>query len=53
MVYNALDERHRVYPIIISTRLLDESEDIGTLQRMIYTLYDEQGIICMRPGQLH
>ncbi|MGB8664877.1 MAG: LysR substrate-binding domain-containing protein, partial [Serratia inhibens] len=51
VVYNALDERHLVSPIIMSTRLLDESEDIRTLQRMIYTLYDEQGIACMRPGQ--
>lgn len=28
----------------MSTRQLDESEDIATLLQMIYALYDEQGI---------
>ncbi|MBH2526205.1 LysR family transcriptional regulator [Serratia marcescens] len=32
------------FPIIMSTRQLDESEDIATLLQMIYALYDEQGI---------
>ena len=49
VVYNILNERRLVSPIIMSTRQLDESEDIRTLLRMIYTLYDEQGIAYIKP----
>nr|WP_156866209.1 MULTISPECIES: LysR family transcriptional regulator [Serratia] len=49
VVYNALNEQRLVSPIIMSIRQLDESEDIKTLLRMIYTLYDEQGIAYIKP----
>ena len=49
VIYNALDEQHLVSPIIMSTRLLDESENISTLLRMIYALYDEKGIAYIKP----
>jgi DNA-binding transcriptional LysR family regulator len=50
VVYNALDEPHLVSPIIMSTRQLDESEDIATLLQMIYALYDDQGIAYIKSG---
>ncbi|WP_213929653.1 LysR family transcriptional regulator [Serratia marcescens] len=49
VVYNALNEQRLVSPIIMSIRQLDESENIKTLLRMIYTLYDEQGIAYIKP----
>ncbi|KFF86994.1 LysR family transcriptional regulator [Serratia nematodiphila DZ0503SBS1] len=49
VVYNALNEQRLVSPIIMSILQLDESEDIKTLLRMIYTLYDEQGIAYIKP----
>ncbi|MGQ1888414.1 LysR family transcriptional regulator [Serratia marcescens] len=49
VVYNVLNEQRLVSPIIMSIRQLDESEDIKTLLRMIYTLYDEQGIAYIKP----
>lgn len=49
VVYNSLNEQRLVSPIIMSIRQLDESEDIKTLLRMIYTLYDEQGIAYIKP----
>ncbi len=49
VVYNALNEQRLVSPIIMSTRQLDESEDISTLLRMIYALYDEKGIAYIKP----
>lgn len=48
--YLALDEQHLVSPIIMSIRLLDESEDIRTLLDMIYGLYEEEGIDYIKPG---
>ncbi|CAI1112349.1 Ben and cat operon transcriptional regulator [Serratia marcescens] len=53
VVYNALDEQRLVSPIIMSTRMLDESEDIRTLLRMIYALYDEQGIAYIKSGPVN
>ncbi|EEG08416.1 transcriptional regulator, LysR family [Pseudogulbenkiania ferrooxidans 2002] len=42
--YMELDDPQLVSPIILSTRLLDESDDIKALLEMIYDLYREQNI---------
>ncbi|BEM60683.1 LysR family transcriptional regulator [Serratia marcescens] len=52
VAYKSLDEQRLVSPIIMSTRLLDESEDIRTLLQMIYALYDEQGIAYIKPRRM-
>ncbi|OMQ24379.1 LysR family transcriptional regulator [Serratia oryzae] len=49
VIYKALNEQYLVSPIIMSTRLLDESEDIKTLLHMIYSLYEEEGISYIKP----
>ncbi|MFC0226677.1 LysR family transcriptional regulator [Serratia aquatilis] len=52
VIYKTLHEQHLVSPIIMSTRLLDESEDIKTLLQMIYTLYEEEGIAYQKPAPM-
>lgn len=47
--YKSLNEQHLVSPIIMSTRMRDESEDIRTLLEMIYALYEEEGISYIKP----
>ena len=42
--YMELDDPQLVSPIIMSTRMLDESEDIKALLGMVYDLYREQNI---------
>ncbi len=42
--YMELDDPQLVSPIIFSTRLLDESEDIRAMLALTYRLYDEQKI---------
>ncbi|AIO69990.1 LysR family transcriptional regulator [Burkholderia oklahomensis] len=39
--YKELDDPNLVSPIIMSTRMLDESEDIRAMLALIYRLYDE------------
>ncbi|AOJ73318.1 MULTISPECIES: LysR family transcriptional regulator [Burkholderia] len=39
--YKELDDSNLVSPIIMSTRMLDESEDIRAMLELIYRLYDE------------
>ncbi|AJY38306.1 LysR family transcriptional regulator [Burkholderia humptydooensis] len=39
--YKELDDPNLVSPIIMSTRMLDESEDIRAMLELIYRLYDE------------
>ncbi|MFG1172252.1 LysR family transcriptional regulator [Erwiniaceae bacterium CAU 1747] len=50
VLYKPLSEEHLVSPIIMSTRLLDQSEDIQRLLAMIYQLYDEEKIDHIRPS---
>jgi DNA-binding transcriptional LysR family regulator len=42
VTYKELDDEKLVSPIIMSTRMLDESEDIKRLLRLIYQLYEEE-----------
>jgi DNA-binding transcriptional LysR family regulator len=42
--YRELDDKNMVSPIILSTRLLDESKDIKLLIEMIIRLYEEEHI---------
>lgn len=44
VTYLPLPETQLVSPIIMSTRLLDESADLRALESMIYQLYAEDGI---------
>ncbi|WP_431223269.1 LysR substrate-binding domain-containing protein [Serratia sp. L9] len=53
VIYKALNEQYLVSPIIMSTRLLDESEDIKTLLQMIYGLYEEEGIAYLKPAPMN
>ncbi|MGL6157424.1 MAG: LysR family transcriptional regulator, partial [Ralstonia mannitolilytica] len=48
--YLELDDPQLVSPIIFSTRLLDESEDIRAMLALIYRLYDEQQIPYYAPS---
>lgn len=50
VVYCPLSEQSLVSPIILSTRLLDESPDIRTLLTMVYQQYEWEGIAHLRPG---
>ncbi|MCP1106603.1 LysR family transcriptional regulator [Serratia nevei] len=52
VIYKSLNEKYLVSPIIMSTRLLDESEDIKTLLQMIYSLYEEEGITYIKPAPI-
>jgi hypothetical protein len=52
VIYKALNEQYLVSPIIMSTRLLDESEDIKTLLQMIYHQYEEEGISYIKPAAI-
>ena len=47
--YMELDDPQLVSPIIFSTRLLDESEDIQAILNLTYRLYEEQKIPHYRP----
>ena len=47
--YMELDDPQLVSPIIFSTRLLDESEDIQAMLNLTYRLYEEQKIPHYRP----
>jgi hypothetical protein len=42
--YKELDDPTLVSPIIMSTRLLDESQDIKEILELIYRLYEEEQI---------
>jgi len=48
--YMELDDPQLVSPIIFSTRLLDESEDIRAMLALTYRLYDEQKIPYYAPS---
>jgi LysR family transcriptional regulator, benzoate and cis,cis-muconate-responsive activator of ben and cat genes len=44
IAYKDLDDARLVSPIIMSMRMLDESEDLRRMLRLIYELYDEEGM---------
>lgn len=48
--YKELNDVNLVSPIIMSTRLLDESEDIKRMLKLIYTLYEEENMDYIRPS---
>ncbi|MDC6684523.1 LysR family transcriptional regulator, partial [Leclercia adecarboxylata] len=48
--YMELDDPQLVSPIIFSTRLLDEYEDIQAMLALTYRLYDEQNIPYYAPS---
>ncbi|ATG19884.1 LysR family transcriptional regulator [Ralstonia pickettii] len=48
--YLELDDPQLVSPVIFSTRLLDESEDIQAMLALTYRLYDEQQIPYYAPS---
>jgi LysR family transcriptional regulator, benzoate and cis,cis-muconate-responsive activator of ben and cat genes len=45
--YKELDDPRLVSPIIMSMRMLDESDDLTRMLRLIYALYDEEGMAYM------
>ncbi|AOJ65217.1 LysR family transcriptional regulator [Burkholderia ubonensis] len=49
--YKPLDDPNLVSPIIMSMRMLDESEDIRAMQALIYRLYDEAKMAYLPPQQ--
>lgn len=48
--YKDLDDAKLVSPIIMSMRMLDESEDLERMLRLIYDLYDEEGTDYLSPA---
>lgn len=44
VTYLALNERNAVSPVIMSVRLMDQSEDLQFLLALIYDLYDEENV---------
>lgn len=44
VVYLELNERNAVSPVIMSVRLMDQSEDLQFLLALIYDLYDEEKV---------
>ena len=50
IAYKDLDDEKLVSPIIMSMRMLDESEDIERMLRLIYDLYDEGAMEYQTPG---
>ncbi|PMS38907.1 LysR family transcriptional regulator [Trinickia symbiotica] len=49
--YHELDDPKLVSPIIMSMRMLDESEDIRSMLDLIYDLYAEEGIDYLPPHE--
>lgn len=49
VLYKDLDDANLVSPIIMSMRMLDESEDLQRMLQLIYDLYDEQGMEYLAP----
>ncbi|MCY1367228.1 hypothetical protein D9M69_541540 [compost metagenome] len=49
MTYKELDDPKLVSPIIMSTRMMDESADLHSLRDMIYQLYEEEGMAYLPP----
>ncbi len=49
--YMNLDDPNLVSPIIMSMRMLDESEDISAMLKLIYALYVEEQMEFLPPGE--
>lgn len=49
--YMNLDDPNLVSPIIMSMRMLDESEDINAMLKLIYALYVEEQMEFLLPGK--
>lgn len=49
--YQELDDARLVSPIIMSMRMLDASDDIERMLRLIYDLYDEHGMAYLPPAE--
>lgn len=49
--YMNLDDPNLVSPIIMSMRMLDESEDISAMLKLIYALYVEEKMEFLPPGE--
>ncbi|SCU92260.1 HTH-type transcriptional regulator BenM [Cupriavidus necator] len=49
VTYKELDDPKLVSPIIMSTRMLDESADLRSLREMIYQLYEDEGMAYLPP----
>ncbi len=49
VTYRELDDPRLVSPIIMSMRMLDESDDLRAMQEMIYRLYEEAGMPYLPP----
>jgi LysR family transcriptional regulator, benzoate and cis,cis-muconate-responsive activator of ben and cat genes len=50
VVYKDFDDAKLVSPIIMSMRMLDESEDLKRLLRLIYKLYEEERMDYIHPS---
>ncbi|WP_338761023.1 LysR family transcriptional regulator [Massilia sp. METH4] len=44
VVYQRIDDRQAVSPIIFSTRAMDRSQELADMLAVIYEIYDERGI---------
>lgn len=51
VTYLELDDPRLVSPIIMSMRMMDESDDLRAMQEMIYRLYEEAGMPYLPPAQ--
>lgn len=49
--YMNLDDPNLVSPVIMSMRMLDESEDISAMLKLIYALYVEEQMEFLPPGE--
>src|SRR5579864_5667931 len=49
--YRELDDPNLVSPIIMSMRMLDESEDVKAMLELIYALYDEEEMTYLPPHE--
>ena len=49
--YRELDDPNLVSPIIMSMRMLDESEDVKAMLELIYGLYDEEEMTYLPPHE--
>ncbi|HXZ10190.1 MAG TPA: LysR family transcriptional regulator, partial [Paraburkholderia sp.] len=49
--YRELDDPNLVSPIIMSMRMLDESEDVRAMLELIYALYDEAEMVYLPPHE--
>ena len=51
IVYKLLDEVDLYSPVIMSTRIYDQSETIKSFMNVVYSLYRAEGIPYIKPEQ--